>query len=140
MLQLAEAIKVLDEVLANEADGMTLEPLYQKIPVALRGYVELVYDSNHHPSVRFIEGLLYKSPYYNTGMRRTELLSLHVSQMNFIRDEILLTKTKSGKPRLVPIHPNIRPLLQRLCNEAGPHGYLFENSKTGKPITTIKTA
>ena len=45
----------------------------------------------------------------HTGMRRTELLSLHVSQINFIRDEILLTKTKSGKPRLVPIHPNIRP-------------------------------
>jgi integrase len=76
----------------------------------------------------------------HTGMRRTELLSLHVSQVNFIRDEILLTKTKSGKPRLVPIHPNIRPLLQRLCNEAGPNGYLFENPKTGKPITTIKTA
>lgn len=76
----------------------------------------------------------------HTGMRRTELLSLHVSQVNFIRDEILLTKTKSGKPRLVPIHPNIRPLLQRLCNEAGPNGYLFENPKTGKPIMTIKTA
>jgi integrase len=64
----------------------------------------------------------------HTGMRRTELLSLHISQMNFIRDEILLTKTKSGKPRLVPMHPNIRPLLQRLCNEAGPNGYLFEAS------------
>ncbi len=45
-----------------------------------------------------------------------------------------------GKPRLVPIHPNIRPLFQRLCNEAGPNGYLFENPKTGKPITDIKTA
>lgn len=75
----------------------------------------------------------------HTGMRRTELLSLNVSQINFIRDEILLIKTKSGKPRLVPIHPNIRPLFQRLCNEAGPSGYLFENSKTGKPITDIKT-
>ncbi len=76
----------------------------------------------------------------HTGMRRTEFLSLHVSQINFIRDEILLTKTKSGKPRLVPIHPNIRPLLQRLCNEAGPNGYLFENPKTGKPIASIKPA
>jgi integrase len=74
----------------------------------------------------------------HTGMRRTELLSLHTSQINFIRDEIILTKTKSGKPRTVPIHPNIRDLLQRLCNEAGESGYLFENPKTGKPITDIK--
>jgi integrase len=74
----------------------------------------------------------------HTGMRRTELLSLHISQVNFIRDEIILTKTKSGKPRLVPIHPNVRPLLQRLCQEAGPNGYLFENPQTGKPITDIK--
>lgn len=30
--------------------------------------------------------------------------------------------------------------MQRLCNESSDSGYLFENSKTGKPITTIKTA
>ena len=30
--------------------------------------------------------------------------------------------------------------MQRLCNDARPSGYLFENPKTGKPITTIKTA
>jgi integrase len=30
--------------------------------------------------------------------------------------------------------------MQRLCKEARDSGYLFENPKTGKPITTIKTA
>jgi integrase len=76
----------------------------------------------------------------HTGMRRTELLSLHRRQVDFIRGEIVLTKTKSGKPRSIPIHPNIRPLLERLYRDAGPGGYLFENPLTGKPITDIKNA
>ena len=46
----------------------------------------------------------------------------------------------SGRPRSIPIHPDLKPTMQRLCNEARPSGYLFENPKTGKPITTIRTA
>lgn len=74
----------------------------------------------------------------HTGMRRTELLSLHRRQIDFIRDEIVLTQTKSGKPRTIPIHEEIRPILHRLYWNAGASGYLFENPKTGKPITDIK--
>ena len=73
MLELAEAIKTLDGVLSNEAEGYSLEPLYEKIPNALRGYVELVYDLNNNPSIRFIEGLLYNSPYYNQAAQGVSL-------------------------------------------------------------------
>ncbi len=76
----------------------------------------------------------------HTGMRRTELLSLHQSQVDFVRGSILLTHTKNGKSRTIPIHAAIEPTLRRLCEEAGPSGYLFENSRTGKPIRDIKTA
>lgn len=65
MLELAKAIKALDEMLITEADGCSLEAMYRKIPDLLKGFVELVYDLNNHPSVRFIEGLLYKSRFYN---------------------------------------------------------------------------
>lgn len=65
MLEFADAVKILDKVLASEANGSSLEPLYEKVPRVLRGYVELVYDLNNHPSIRFIEGLLYKGPYGN---------------------------------------------------------------------------
>src|ERR1051326_9070813 len=44
MLSLAEAIKKFDELLQNEAAGFSLEPLYQKVPDPLKGFVELVYD------------------------------------------------------------------------------------------------
>ncbi|MDT7808149.1 MAG: hypothetical protein QOJ70_1962 [Acidobacteriota bacterium] len=75
MLALAEAIKSLDEMLQREADGHSLEPLYQKVPDALKGYVELVYDLNNHPSIRFIEGFLYRSPYYDEASQSVALFA-----------------------------------------------------------------
>lgn len=62
---MAQSIKTLNDILLSEADGHSLEPLYEKIPPELKGYVEFVYDLNNHPSIRFIERLLYKSDYYD---------------------------------------------------------------------------
>jgi len=73
LLDLAEAIKTFEEVLFNEADGCSLESYYKRAPEALKGYVELVYDVNNSPSIRFIEGLLYKSRYYNTSSQSVVL-------------------------------------------------------------------
>jgi L-ascorbate metabolism protein UlaG (beta-lactamase superfamily) len=69
MIEFADAVKSLDETLQNEADGHSLEPLYSKVPEALKGYVELVYDLNNRPSIRFIEGLLYRSRYYDESLQ-----------------------------------------------------------------------
>ncbi|HKR23551.1 MAG TPA: MBL fold metallo-hydrolase, partial [Pyrinomonadaceae bacterium] len=80
MLAFAEAVKTLDKILSEEADGHSLEPLYEKVPEPLKGYVELVYDLNNNPSIRFIEGLLYRSPYYNP---RSQSLTLTLAD----RDE-----------------------------------------------------
>jgi L-ascorbate metabolism protein UlaG (beta-lactamase superfamily) len=49
--------------------------MYEKVPANLRGYVELVYDLNNNPSMRFYEPLLYKSEYYNPSSQSV-LLSL----------------------------------------------------------------
>lgn len=65
LLELAGAIRMLDSMLVNEASGLSLEPLYQKVPDILKGCVELTYDLHNHPSFRLIEALLYKSRYYN---------------------------------------------------------------------------
>ena len=75
MIEFAEAIKALNDLLNNEAKGFSLEPLYEKIPQTLKGYVELVYDLNNNASIRFLEGLLYKSRYYNPE-KQSILLSL----------------------------------------------------------------
>ena len=67
LIELADAIQRLSNLLDTEAQGYPLAPLYEKIPPPLKGYVELLYDSNNNPHIRFIEGLLYRSPYYNTS-------------------------------------------------------------------------
>jgi L-ascorbate metabolism protein UlaG (beta-lactamase superfamily) len=84
MLELAEAIKRLDDMLQTEATGFSLEPLYPKAPPQLRGYVELVYDLHNHPSIRFIEGLLYKSKYYNPGSQSVGLSQLSGDNRSFV--------------------------------------------------------
>src|SRR6202035_5854334 len=77
LLELSEALNALDALLRENARGQSLHPLYEKIPEALRGYVELVYDLNNHPSFRLIEPLLYKSRYYD---RSQQSLMLSVIQ------------------------------------------------------------
>jgi L-ascorbate metabolism protein UlaG (beta-lactamase superfamily) len=69
MLELADAIKTLDTMVQTHAMGISLEPLYREVPALLRGYVELVYDINNHPTVRFIEGLLYKGRFYQPDLQ-----------------------------------------------------------------------
>ena len=73
VLEFAAAVRSLSEMLETEATGTSLEPLYAKVPDRLRGYVELVYDLNNNPSIRFIEGLLYRSPYYRESSQSLAL-------------------------------------------------------------------
>ena len=84
ILEFAEAIKTLDQMLKNQADGCSLEPLYQNIPPILKGYVELVYDLNNNPSIRFIEGLLYKSQYYSQSSQTIALSLIEQDKRPFV--------------------------------------------------------
>ncbi|MFK7784273.1 MAG: MBL fold metallo-hydrolase [Crocinitomicaceae bacterium] len=59
-----EAIRKLDHLLKEKANGFKLEELYNEIPEELKGYVELYYDRHHRPDFRIFEALIYKSPYY----------------------------------------------------------------------------
>jgi L-ascorbate metabolism protein UlaG (beta-lactamase superfamily) len=65
LLELSASIASLEEMLRSHAKGFSLQPLYNKVPDSLKGYVELMYDLNNNPSYRFIEPLLYKSHYYD---------------------------------------------------------------------------
>lgn len=67
LIAFSEAVKELDRMLKNNAKGYSLEVLYEKVPDILKGYVELVYDLNNNPSIKFFEALLYRSKYYNAA-------------------------------------------------------------------------
>lgn len=84
LLELAEAIKTLDTLLASECTGYSMEQLYARVPDALRGYVELVYDLRDNPSIRFIEGLLYKSKFYDDRPQKILLSRLDCDNRSFV--------------------------------------------------------
>ena len=93
LLELAAAVEKTNGILLNQAKGDSLEALYEKVPEALRGYVELIYDLNDGPSFRLIEGLLYKSPYYDESLQSVALSLVHRDERPFalstpcLRDE-----------------------------------------------------
>lgn len=74
LLQLASSFNRLNKILQGEAQGSSLESLYQMIPDNIKGTVELCYDLNHRPSVRLIEPLIY-ARFYNDN-RQSIVLSV----------------------------------------------------------------
>lgn len=112
MLKFAEGIKALDTILAEEAAGFSLEPLYQKIPDALKGYVELIYDLNHNPSMRFIEGLLYRSPYYSPASQSLSLSQVERDDRSFVFSTPRLDREDCLNLQLPFSHPTLDVLFK----------------------------
>lgn len=84
-LKLAQATIDFQNYLVGEAKGQCLDPYYQRLPIELRGYVELVYDYYHRPAVRFFESLLYESPYYRSDLQSFRILrQQHDNSRSFI--------------------------------------------------------
>ena len=93
LVSLSRAIEQLDNLLRQKAAGFSLEPLYAEIPRELRGYVELVYDLNNHPSFRLIEPLLYKSRYYNCSLQSLALSEIRGDDRPFVLSTPRLEET-----------------------------------------------
>ncbi|MFC6080470.1 MBL fold metallo-hydrolase [Sphaerisporangium aureirubrum] len=73
LIELAEAVKQAESVLRAQASGYDLTPLYDQLPQALRGLVELVYDVNHAAGLRFLEPVLYRSEYHRPSRQSVDL-------------------------------------------------------------------
>lgn len=85
LLQFADAINELNNLLQDQAKGYSLTDLYPKVPEILRGFVELYYDLNNQPNFRFFEGLLYKSEYYDESCQSIALQLVNAdNQRSFV--------------------------------------------------------
>jgi L-ascorbate metabolism protein UlaG (beta-lactamase superfamily) len=84
LIELSAAIAHLDDLLSEHAKGYSLQPLYDSIPSALQGYVELGYDLRNQPSFRFIERLLYSSGYYDSNAQSFVLSAISDDGRPFI--------------------------------------------------------
>lgn len=111
LLEFAEAVKKLNELLKNKAKGFSLEPLYAEMPAILKGYVELCYDLNHNPSFRFFEPLLYKSPLYRPDFQSIALSEICVDgDRPFILSTPRLEDEKSVSLPVPFAHPGVDEL------------------------------
>ena len=126
LLELAKAVAALEKLLAGEeAKGYSLEPLYAKVPAPLRGYVELLYDLNNNPSVRFIEGLLYRSPYYDQTLQSVVLFPVEGDDRPFVFSTPRL-EDESRLRRRVPFADESWDALFRMRFEAGQYEAIRE--------------
>ncbi|WKB55696.1 MBL fold metallo-hydrolase [Eleftheria terrae] len=110
-LEFAEAVVAANDLLAREGNGMSLEPLYERLPAPLRGLVELGYDLNQHASLRFIEPLLYASPLYDPGLQSVFLRDVADAHRPFI----LVTPLLDPSPGVLLRVPFSDPLLDELA-------------------------
>jgi L-ascorbate metabolism protein UlaG (beta-lactamase superfamily) len=69
----AAAAADLQSRILSEAQGQSLNTYYAELAEPLRGLVELVYDYGNRPSVRFVEGALYKSPYHRPDLQSVRI-------------------------------------------------------------------
>jgi L-ascorbate metabolism protein UlaG (beta-lactamase superfamily) len=112
LIELAAAIQQLDEILRQEAKGFSLETLYARVPERLRGFVELVYDLNNQPSFRFIEPLLYRSPYYEESAQSLVLSLIDGDDRPFVLSTPRLTSPGDVPLRRPFRHPGLDELFK----------------------------
>lgn len=80
----AEALEELNELMEETCDGHSLIPLYDELPEILKGYVELVYDTNSNPGFRVLEGLLYESDFYDDSAQEFSLSLVYRDDRPFV--------------------------------------------------------
>lgn len=59
LMTMAQDIRSFEGALQEKATGYSLNEFYSQLPVSLAGMVELLYDTYHHPSLRFFEAMVY---------------------------------------------------------------------------------
>ena len=112
MLRFAEAIAEAEETVRQGATGFDLTPLYPKLAAELSGLVELAYDTNNQPSVRFIEPLVYESSVY-TEDRQSVQLSLETG----VERPFILSTPRLASPDALDLpipfrHPGLEELFR----------------------------
>jgi integrase len=73
-----------------------------------------------------------------TGMRLGEQLRLTWDGVDFSRRVVVVTKTKSGKDREIPMNPEVLKTLFALQSRSNGHEYVFVNQRTGTRIKEVK--
>jgi L-ascorbate metabolism protein UlaG (beta-lactamase superfamily) len=112
LLELSKALAELNRVISTEAKGLSLHPVYRRVPPILQGYVELIYDINGNPSFRLVEGLLYESKYYNSDAQSLMLSEITGDDRPFALSTPRLESKDALHLRVPFNHPAVDRLFQ----------------------------
>jgi L-ascorbate metabolism protein UlaG (beta-lactamase superfamily) len=112
ILDFAAGVAEAEELVRTSATGFDLTPLYPKLPSVLSGLVEIAYDTNNQPAVRFIEPLVYESNVY-TEDRQSVQLSLETG----IERPFILSTPRLSSPDVLDLripfrHPGLEELFR----------------------------
>ena len=72
-------------------------------------------------------------------MRRGEILGLQWEHVDLPARTVFIAKSKTGRPRTIPMNDVVFKELTALKQDAGPKEFVFSNSRTGVDIDSIKT-
>ena len=112
LFELAEAIYELNAMLQSHGKGYSLEPLYDKVPELLKGYVELNYDLNGRPTYRIFESLMYKSEYYDQSAQSIMLWETENDERPFVLSTARLEDETSVEAKV----PFSHKVIDKLCS------------------------
>lgn len=111
-LELFEAIKQLEEKILPDYTGESLDSVYQRLPLALAGRVEVFYGrDNKTPDYRFIEPLMYASDYYDESLQQVRFREITDDAREFALTTPVLEYTDQ---ELVVTVPFKSPLIDML--------------------------
>lgn len=72
---------------------------------------------------------------YSSGLRRSELLNLKLSDIDSKRNVVIIKQSKGKKDRITPLSPKILELLRSYYKEYAPKNYLFEGQEKNTPYS-----
>ena len=93
--------------------------------------IEKIINNTNNIKHTCIVGLLYSS-----GLRRSELLNLNVTDIDSKRMVVIIKNAKGNKDRISVLSPSILKDLQTYYKEYRPDKYLFEGQKGAKYSVT----
>lgn len=73
---------------------------------------------------------------YSAGLRISEAVKLHISDIDFDRFTIMVRDGKGAKDRCLPLSKVIAQGLQKYLQAFKPQNWLFNSNKIGKPYST----
>lgn len=128
--------EIVDKDYAQLCTSISVESQIDRVPYAPEDIVKLWENIDNFDSIDICLFTIY------TGVRPIEALTAAVSTFN-ITDWYFVggVKTEAGIDRVIPLHPDIRPMIEKLYNDAVATGreYLFMmrpyNRGAYKPIT-----